>query len=393
MMEFVYLIRDCLWRFVFIPLFITVGIVSFFSVKKGGKASKKIETKGEVSPIKALFMNLGSTVGTGNIVGVSVAVSVGGAGSVFWMWTAALLGMSVSYAENMLGVKKRGENNYPVPYMNYAFSCVFSVCTILASFGMGNMAQSNSAACAAKNAFGFSKLAFGAAMSLICASIVMRGLGGILKFTDRFVPFMAGLYILSSLCVIYVCRASLPNVFESIFREALSIKAIVGGTAAEGIARGVFSGEAGLGSCVILNSRSNAKSPETQGFVGMLGIFIDTFVICTLTALAILSSESASAQGAFYKTLGIFGGKMLNVSLIFFAFTTIIGWSYYGGVCSKFLFGERGQKLYKLLFLIFIFVGAAAKMEAVWCVSDIFNALMALPNMAALFITLKEYRR
>lgn len=385
-------LRGVLWSFVFIPLFFVTGAFCFFLLP-GRKKSEGKSRGGGVSPLRALLMNLGSTIGTGNIVGVSLAIASGGAGSVFWMWAAALVGMCVSYAENMLGVKHRRENNYPVPYMKKRLAKIFSVFCVLSSLGMGNMAQSNSAAEAAKSAFNMPHALTGALLALLTAAIIFRGLGGILRFTDKFVPLMALFYIFSSLGVIYVCRGALGEVMRDIFREAFSVKAITGGTAAVGIARGVFSGEAGLGSSVILSSTSNAKSPETQGFVGMTGIFLDTFVMCSLTALAILTSKSVSASGAFYKTLGSFGGGALNMSLIFFAFTTIIGWSYYGEVCSAFLLGKSAKLVYKIFFVLFVFIGAVTRAEAVWCLSDIFNVMMALPNMISVISALRREKR
>ncbi len=382
-------LREAIWNYMFVPMFLLTGIGCVF-IRSGRKKEGEIRKSSEgISPIRTLFMNLASTIGTGNIVGVSLAIAAGGAGAVFWMWAAAALGMCISYTENMLGVTYRDRNDYPVPYMPKTFAYVFSVCCVLGSFGMGNMTQSNSAAAAAKSAFGVPAWATGAAMSVLAALIILKGLGGILRFTDRFVPFMAIFYIASALAVIIICRDSLGDVMKNIFREALSLRAITGGTAATGIARGVFSGEAGLGSTVIVSSRSNAKSPETQGFVGMISIFTDTIVMCTLTALAILTAKSVSAAGAFYKTLGVFGGRLLNVSIIFFAFTTIIGWSYYGEVCSKFLFGERAEKPYKVIFAAFVFIGAVTRLETVWAVSDIFNALMAVPNLLAIALALR----
>lgn len=392
-MRILEIMRETLWSGIFVPLFLMTGAVCVFALA-GGKREKGDKKKRDgISPVRTLFLNLASTIGTGNIVGVSLAIAAGGAGSVFWMWAAAALGMCISYTENSLGVKYREKNDYPVPYMPKAFAYAFSVCCILGSLGMGNMTQSNSAAEAARSAFGAPAWATGAVMSVLAALIILRGLSGILKFTDRFVPLMAIFYTVSALAVIIICRKSLPDVLRDIFREALSLRAVLGGTAATGIARGVFSGEAGLGSSVIVSSRSNAKSPETQGFVGMMSIFIDTFVMCTLTALAILTANSVSAAGAFYKTLGAFGGKLLNVSLIFFAFTTIIGWSYYGEVCGKFLFGERAEKPYKIIFAAFVFVGAVTRLETVWALSDIFNALMAVPNLAAIVLALRRARK
>lgn len=386
----VFSVRDFMWSYIFIPLFLVVGArcaISMKNVKRTKRGSEKGE--GGVRPYQALFANLGSTLGTGNIVGVSLALAAGGAGSVFWMWTAALFGMCVSFWENTLGVKTRKRNDYPVPYMKRRSAAIFSFCCVFASFGMGNMVQANSAALSAKNAFSSPPPLSGAVLAILTALIILKGLKGILRFTDKFVPLMSAFYILFSLGVIIINRDCLPEVFSSIFKEAFSTRAVFGGGAAVGIARGVFSGEAGLGSAVILSSRSDAERPETQGFIGMLSIFIDTLVICTLTALACLTSSSASAAGAFYSTFGVLGGKMLDLSVIFFAFTSIVGWSYYGEVCARFLYGERGGKYYRAAFIFFVFLGCVLKMEAVWAVSDVFNAAMAIPNLVALAAAVK----
>ena len=383
--------RNILWNRLFVPLFLIVGLRCIFELRHIKLSRIKIAAAGEdgIKPYQTLFANLASTLGTGNIAGVSLAIYSGGAGSVFWMWAAAVVGMCISFCENTLGVKMRNKNSYPVPYMKKPLAKAFSLCCILASFGMGNMTQANSAAEAARNAFSIPPIFAGAVMALFAALIILRGLNGILRFTDRFVPLMGAFYILFSLGIIIINKDMISEVVREIFSEAFTAKAILGGSAAIGIARGVFSGEAGLGSSVILSSLSNAKTPETQGFIGMLSIFLDTIVMCSLTAFAILTSKSVSAAGAFYWTFGSLGGKLLDISVIFFAFTTIIGWSYYGDVCSAFLFGEKGRKIYKILCIAFIMAGSMAKMESVWALSDIFNALMALPNLLSLVIALK----
>ncbi len=393
-MEIFMPLRGFLWNYVFIPLFIAAGFVSVFFVFGKYDDKKTAKSVENISPIRTLFVNLGSTVGTGNIAGVALAITAGGAGSIFWMWAAALFGMMVSYTENVLGIIYRDKNNYPVPYMTKKAAKLFSFFCILASFGMGNMVQSNSAAAAAKSLFKMPEWLSGAVMAACCFLIIFKGISSILKFTDKFVPFMAFFYIAVSVAIIYINRGALPEVFHDIFREALSLKAILGGTAATGIARGVFSGEAGLGSAVILSSKSNVKSAKTQGKAAMCTIFIDTIIICTLTALTILTSKSASAAGAFYKTLGALGGQTLNLSIIFFCFTTLIGWSYFGECCAEFLFGQRSGPIYKVLFALFIFLGAILKAESAWSAADVFNALMAVPNLIfVIFAALNTLQR
>ncbi|MCD8049082.1 MAG: alanine:cation symporter family protein [Clostridia bacterium] len=380
-------VRQILWGKFFIPLFAAVGVVCviFIIAKRGKTGGGSTNIKSEVSPMRALFANLGATIGTGNIVGVSLAIGVGGAGSVFWMWMAAILGMAVSYAENAFGVRFRRANYHPVPYMPRFAAVIFSLFVIPASFGMGNMAQANSAALAAQKLFGAPRAVTGIIMSVVFLLIVVKGLSGILKFTDKAVPIMGAVYVALSLNVIFINRAELAGVFKSIFLEAFGARAIAGGAAA-GAVRGIFSGEAGLGSSVILTSRSNAKSAEIQGLVGAGGIFIDTIVLCTLTALVILASQSSAASEAFGKTLGVLGENVLNLSIIIFAFTTIVGWSYFGATCGEFLFGRRFLLLYRLCAAFFIIIGAVTRLELVWGISDIFNAAMALPNLICVMI-------
>lgn len=390
MLDFV---KNILWNYMFIPLFLIVGVasVAMIIIKKGAQRGEG-KSEGDVSPVQTLFMNLASTIGTGNIVGVSLAIAYGGAGAVFWMWVAAILGMAVSYCENALGIQYKNKNSQPIGYMPHKVSKAFAAFCIVTSFGIGNLVQSNSAASALYTGFGVKKWLTGGILALLSYLIIRGGLKGITKFTDFFVPIMSGFYIISALGVILINAENLLRVFEEILSEALSVKAFVSGSVANGIARGVMSGEAGVGSTVILSSRSNAKSPHEQGKIGATSIFIDTIVICTLTALAILSSNAASTQSAFYNTLGRVGGGILDLSITFFAFTTVVGWSYFGIECTRYLFGEKKQNGYKLLYAIAVFLGSVMQLEVAWAIGDISCALMALPNLCCVLFSLGKIK-
>ena len=376
------LIKNFLWNFMFVPLFLVTGAVCFYWIikRKGAERVTDVGAKGEVSPLQTLFVTLASTIGTGNIVGVSLAISVGGPGAVFWMWVAALFGMCVSYCENALG-KIYVTDKRPVGYMPHRISKAFMFFCIITAVGIGNMIQSNSAAGALYVGFGVEKWVTGVIFMVLVYIIIRGGIKGITKFTDFFVPVMSAFFVISALLVIIINRENIPTAFKSIFTEAISLRAIGGGALANGIARGVMSGEAGVGSTVILSSKSSTKSPHKQGMIGATAIFIDTIVMCTLTALAILSAGEVSTQPAFYKTLGNMGGKILDVAITFFAFTTVVGWSYFGLECTGHLFGERRKGLYKIIYAIAVFTGAVIQLEIAWAIGDISCALMALPNL------------
>lgn len=387
-------LKNILWNYMFVPLFLVTGIVCavIIILKNGAERTEKTQKNGDVSPVQTLFVTLASTIGTGNIVGVSLAIGAGGAGAVFWMWVAAFLGMAVSYTENALGIKYKGKLHQPVGYMPKYISKIFALLCIFTSIGIGNMTQSNSAANALYAGFGIEKWLTGAVFALVAFCIIKGGLKGITKFTDFFVPIMGVFYILSALTVIAVNIENVPAVFKNIYTEAFSPRAITGGALAVGIARGVMSGEAGVGSTVILSSRSNAKSPHEQGVIGATAIFIDTVVICTLTAVAILSSQAASTQSAFYATLGQIGGGILDISITFFAFTTIIGWSFFGLECTGYLWGEKYKEIYKLIYAAAVFTGAIVQLELVWGIGDITCALMALPNLLCVIFLARKIK-
>lgn len=388
------LMKNFLWNYMFIPLFLVAGAVCFIMIirHKGAEKLEGENEKGEVSPLQTLFVTLASTIGTGNIVGVSLAIGVGGPGAVFWMWVAALFGMCVSYCENALGKIYKREDRI-VGYMPKSVAKIFAFFCIITSIGIGNMIQANSAAGALYTGFGVSKSITGVGFAILVFVIIKGGIRGITKFTDFFVPVMGVFYVLAALLVIAINFKNVPMVFESIFTEAFSLRAIGAGALANGIARGVMSGEAGVGSTVILSAKSSTKSPHKQGVIGATAIFIDTIVMCTLTAVAILSTGQVSTQGAFYSSLGAVGGGMLDLAIVFFAFTTIVGWSYFGIESTGYLFGENKKNTYKYLYALAVWIGAIIHLEVAWGIGDISCALMALPNLLCVIFLARKIRK
>ncbi len=405
-----------------------------FSIKK----ARKQGDNGTVSPFQAVCSSLAATVGTGNITGVAAAICVGGPGAVFWMWVAAFFGMATKFSENVLGIYYRRKNEKgefsggamfylrdglsAVPYIKriakplsflFAFFCVF------ASFGIGNAVQANNIAVTAVSLFSLlPKSVFGtvlspcfivglllAAVTYICLS---GGLSGVGKIAERLVPFMALLYIGGCLYIIFSRFSLLPAAFVSIFKGAFGFLPVCGGslgflisqTIKTGIKRGVFSNEAGLASSVTVNASSSAANPVSQGMWGIFEVFADTFVICTLTALVILVSGNidletgrclSSLEGtalvisAFSSSMGSVAAIFVSVSSLLFSFTTILGWSQYGIKAFEYIFGVSSAAVYRFVFVLFTVIGATVSLKAAWDISDIFNGLMALPNLVGLF--------
>ncbi len=393
---------------------------NFFSHKSNDK-------KGSITPFQAVSTALASAVGTGNIVGVATAITLGGAGAVFWMWLAAIFGMMTSFAENVLGVKYRKVNangqNYggPMYYIENGLGVrwlarFFAVACILASFGIGNMAQVNSIAASVKSSFRIPPAITGVVLAVIISFIIFGGIRTISRVSERIVPFMALFYIVGGLVVIITHIQNLPGAIFSIFSGAFDFRSVTGGITGfvaasaikHGIARGVFSNEAGLGSSPIVHAASSECEPVIQGMWGIFQVFVDTILICSVTALCILTSGVLpTAQDgallsvqAFSTTFGGAGEIFVTISITLFAFATVIGWSYYGEQCIGYLSGEhfsRNVLIYKALQVLFILFAAVMKIDLVWSISDTFNGLMALPNLIALLFlsgqVVKEYRR
>ena len=374
----------------------------------------KNQGKGDVSSFKALCVALAATVGTGNIVGVATAVKVGGPGAIFWMWIAAFFGMATKYAEGLLAVKYRSVDangeiaGGPMFYIRNGLgekwkplAVFFSIACILVAFlGIGTFPQVNAIVDSMAITFAFPRVATDVILTVFIAAVTIGGLQSISKVASKLIPFMALFYIAISLGLIVLFIDRLPSAIALILDGAFTGTAAAGGFAGStimiamqnGIARGVFSNESGLGSAPIAAAAAKTKWPAEQGLISMTGTFIDTIIICTMTGLALVltgvwqgdAAGAAMTTAAFASTYGSVGSQLLTISLILFAFTTILGWNYYGERAVIYLTGTKGVLPYRLIFIVLIASGAFLKLEAIWVLADIVNGLMAIPNLIAL---------
>lgn len=376
-----------------------------------GKAFAKSDgSDGDISPFSALATALAATVGTGNIVGVSLAIIMGGPGAIFWMWIAAIFGMATKFAEVTLALAyrdKRGGSfvGGPMYYIekglnNKKLAKTFALFASLAVFGIGNSTQSNAIAGVLRDNFGISTILTGLVLSILAGIVIVGGLASISKVTEKLVPFMSIFYILGSVWIIFLNRANLIPSIQSIFTGAFAPMSVAGGVAglsvreviSAGVARGVFTNEAGLGSSPMAHASATTDHPVRQGLWGMTEVFVDTMVICTLTALVILTTgvdrsvgvDARSLVATAFASKSAFGGIILSLGISLFAFSTILGWAYYGELSVSYLLGERIKKYYRILYVIFVFVGANMDLGLAWTVANILNGLMALPNLYAL---------
>ncbi|WP_026759645.1 alanine/glycine:cation symporter family protein [Selenomonas ruminantium] len=370
--------------------------------------------EGDVSSFKALCVALAATVGTGNIVGVATAVKIGGPGAIFWMWMAAFFGMATKYAEGLLAVKYRSTDakgniaGGPMYYIRQGMgekykplATFFAAATILvAYFGIGTFPQVNAIVDSAEISFGLSKVLTGAVLTILIAAITIGGLQSIAKVAAKVIPFMAVMYITISVGLIAMNFDGVPAAVALIFESAFTGTAAAGGFAGStimmamqnGIARGVFSNESGLGSAPIAAAAAKTKEPAEQGLISMTGTFIDTLIICTMTGLALVltgvwqgdAAGAAMTSAAFASAYGAVGSSLLTIALVLFAFTTILGWNYYGERACIYLFGTKGVMPYRVIFIALIASGGFLKLEAIWILADIVNGLMAIPNLIAL---------
>ncbi len=403
-------------RLGFLP-FARAGTVFRYTVGSLFGAGNRSQGK-KISPFQAVSTALAGTMGTGNITGVATAIVAGGPGAIFWMWISAFLGMSLKYAEVLLAVEYRraGKNGEyyggPMYYLRDGagrpgLAVLFALCCIGASFGIGNMSQSNSMAQAIGGAFSIPPLAIGIAAALLVAGVIAGGIGRIATVAERAVPLASLVYLGVSAAVLYRNMDQLPGAFALIFQEAWGGRAMAGGLWGYGVcramrygmARGVFSNEAGLGSAPIAHGAANAQSPAAQGCWGIFEVFVDTILCCTLTTLVILTAGQGTlwqngpdgaplAVTAFVSALGSWGGAFVAVSMAFFALSSMISWYFYGERCLIFLSGERKNTFlwYKVLFILLIVIGSVAKLALVWDLSDLFNGLMTLPNLIGLLL-------
>ncbi len=377
----------------------------------------------QISQFQSLCTALAATIGTGNIAGVAAAIVSGGPGAIFWMWIVAFFGMMTNFSENVLGIYYRRRNErdewcggamyYLKDGLGARKGCktigavlavLFSVFCVIASFGIGNMSQINSIAANMNSAFGVPTLATGIILMILAGLVIVGGLKRIASVTERLVPFMAVIYLIGALFVFIVNINQAGAVFMSIIRGAFGMKAVGGGIVGSGVAmavqwgmkRGVFSNEAGLGSSVMVHSSSNVREPVVQGMWGIFEVFADTIIVCTLTAFAVLSSglvdldtgkvitdqvSTALVADAFSTVFGKAGGAFIAIAILFFAFSTVLGWSQYGSKGFEYLFGTAATKFYQVLFVIFIVIGATMDLSLAWDLSDTFNGMMAIPNL------------
>lgn len=367
---------------------------------------------GDISHFGALMTALAATVGVGNIAGVSMAVAVGGPGAVFWMWITALFGMATKYGEGFLAVKdrrfnERGEvSGGPMYYLEREMGSrflgiCFAVCGAIAAFGIGNMVQANTTAEALTEVVGINKFAVGLILSLLTAMVILGGIKRIAEVTSFFVPFMVLIYFVAACFILFKNLSHLPAGFGIILDHAFSGTAATGGfagatlaqTVRYGVARGLFSNESGLGSAPIAAAAARTNQPAKQALVSMTGTFLDTIIVCSLTALVLTTTEvwTSGDKGvgltlrAFSSALGEHWGQgFITLAVVTFAFSTILGWGYYGEKCFEYLAGVRYITYYRYTWIAVVFLGSVVKLELVWNFSDVMNGLMAVPNLIGL---------
>ncbi len=368
-----------------------------------------------IPPTHALATALAGTLGTGNLVGVATAMIAGGPGAIFWMWISALIGMIIKYAEIVLAVRFRQKNSQgewcggPMYTIENGLgkrwrwlAQLFALSAILASFGIGNMTQVNAASTNLESALGIPAWIFGIGIAIFTAVVIVGGIRRIGKLTAKVVPFMAGLYIVGALLILLRFHDQIPSAFRLIFASAFQPSSALGGAAGftvlmamrYGLARGISSNEAGMGSAPIAHAATEVKDPVQQGLLGIVEVFVDTLLMCTLTALALLVSGvwqqdftgASMTAGAFAAAFGPgLGNTIVTVIIVFLALSTLISWSYYGERCTEYLLGHRAIPLYRILFIGCILLGSVLSLQRIWLLADIFNSLMILPNVVALW--------
>jgi len=425
---------DYLWNVILIILLCGTGIyftirLKFIQIRKFGEGFKLVfgnislkgekGKNGEMTTFQSLATAIAAQVGTGNLAGAATALIGGGPGAIFWMWVSAFFGMSTIYAEATLAqqykVKKDGEvTGGPVYYIRAAFkgtfgkalAAIFAILIVLALGFTGNMVQSNSIGAAFSEVFSarnieIPSIVFGLILAAVIGFIFLGGVNRLASVVEKIVPIMAGIYIVGSLVLILMNITVLPEAIKMIFVGAFNPEAVVGAGAGIavreairfGVARGLFSNEAGMGSTPHAHARAKVENPHKQGLAAMISVFIDTFIILNLTVFSILTTGvldsgkegTALTQAAFTKGFGNFGDIFVAVCLLFFAFSTILGWHFFGEVNVKYLFGEKAAKFYSILVIGFVIVGSTLKVQLVWSLSDFFNGLMVIPNAIALW--------
>ena len=434
LLDIVVAVNGFLWNFLLLFILCGVGIyytfkLKFIQVRKFGEGFRLVfgnlklngekKEHGEMTPFQSLATAIAAQVGTGNLTGAATALLSGGPGSIFWMWLSAFFGMATIYSEATLAQKYKtvvdGEvTGGPVYYIRAAFTgkfgkvlaATFSVLIIFALGFMGNMVQSNSIGAAFSEVFAsrninIPPITVGLLIAVVAGFVFIGGTQRLASVVEKIVPIMAFVYIIGSLALIGMNISEVPEAFKMIIVGAFNPKAVLGGAVGisikeairYGVARGLFSNEAGMGSTPHAHARAAAKNPHEQGLTAMVSVFIDTFIILNLTAFSILTSGVldsgkegiALTQTAFVNTFGNGGDLFIAICLLFFAFSTILGWHFFGRINVKYLFGQKAVKIYSLIVILFIIVGSTLKVELVWQLADCFNGLMVIPNAIALF--------
>jgi len=379
----------------------------------------KENSPGDISHFAALMTALAATVGIGNIVGVATAISLGGPGAVFWMWVTGLVGMATKYSEAVLAVKYREKGEYgmrggPMYYLAKGaklpwLGTLFAVFTALATFGIGNMTQANAVAGAFQGTFHIAPWVTGVVLTLLTALVCLGGIRSIGRFTSLLTPLMILGYVVAALVVLVLNAREIPHAIGLIFYHALNPAAAGGGFAGAtvaaamrfGIARGVFSNESGLGSAPIAAAAARTRDPVKQALVSMTQTFIDTLVVCSMTALVILTATpwlhgvgaERLTSASFAETLGPGGAVFVALATAVFAYSTLLGWSYYGEKAVEYLAGPKAVRAYRVVFISMVTVGAMMKLDFVWSFSDLMNGMMAIPNLIALLLLSKVVRQ
>lgn len=404
-------------------LFLTLGfrfIIQrrvFYAIKMMWQGRIASDKAGDISPFNALMTSLAATVGTGNIAGVATAIFLGGPGALFWMWMVALLGMSTKYAEGLLAVQYREKDangNYvggPMYYIRKGLgerwkwlAFFFALFGMLAGAGIGNTVQSNSIAEVLEHSFGINPILTGIVTMIFVGLVLLGGIKRIGDVAGKLVPFMAAAYLLSGIIILILNITEIPSAILTIIEGAFTSQSATGGFAGAtvwatirfGIARGIFSNESGMGSSPIAHASAQTDDPVKQGTIAMLGTFIDTLIICSITGLVIVitgawttgKNGAAMSAIAFETALPGLGENVVSFSLALFALTTIIGWSYYSEKCTQYLFGVKSIKWFRLIWVLIIPTGTLpfVNLEALWSLADLLNALMAIPNLIALLL-------
>ncbi len=424
--ELISAINGIVWGPLMLVLILGTGLylmygLSFIPLRRIGYGFKllwqgrQVKGEGDIAPFNALMTSLSATIGTGNIAGVATAIFLGGPGALFWMWCTALVGMATKYAEAVLAVKYREVDrnglhiggpmfyikNGLKPHWGWLGTC-FAVFGALAGFGIGNTIQANSVADVINSTFAVPHIVTGIIIAILAALVLVGGIKRIASVAGKLVPLMAVSYVIAGLVILIINYQGVPQALELIFSHAFTPVAATGGFAGAavwaairfGVARGIFSNEAGLGSAPIAHAAASTNSPVQQGNIAMLGTFIDTIILCSITGLVIITTGvwklgetgASLSSAAFELALPGVGNYIVTLGLSIFAFTTILGWSFYSEKCVEYLFGEGAIKPFRVLWIIAIPIGATASLNFIWLVADTLNALMAIPNLIALIL-------